>query len=223
MRRGARRGARWIALLLMAAAAVAVLPGCGPMEEPVAPHDTEGWPPRDRFVSTATVADAVRIRATVTLGDGRTRSAPDPAWAAAGEAGVPWRELRYEIWIEPRGGRVLRGVVAAARLNEAMARWIHSGRLDFGSDAAHPVDIGPGTASPRGLVVGRQTAVPDPSALDPGAARVLEAALRTPIWLKLTWDGEARFIRLEPGQDITYVGLASGRPGGAPAPAAAVQ
>ncbi|HEY8552756.1 MAG TPA: hypothetical protein VIL40_04825 [Thermaerobacter sp.] len=225
-REGRRGAAGRIALLLLAAIVAGVLTGCGRSAQPVALYDTEGWPPPDRFASTGTVAAAVRIRATVTLTD-RTWSGPDPDRATEPGAQDPWRELLYEIWIEPPPGRTLHGVVAGVRLNEAMARWIASGMLEFGSEAPRPVDIGASTSSPRGLVVSRQTAVPDPSVLEPDAARALEAALKTPIWLKLTWDGVAHFIRLEPGEDITYVGFAAfgrlGHPGGAAGPGSAVQ
>lgn len=198
-----------LAVGLLPAVVAAVAVGCRPaasQPEPVSLYDVEGWPPFDRFLSPRDLAGEVRITATVTLAP-TTRSGPDSKDPANPGRQVPWRDLAYEVRIEPVGGKVLQDVVVGVKLNEAMAPWVFSGMLAFGTDAGAPVDVGPGTDSPTGLLVGRVTAVPDPSVLSEEERRIVKAALQTPIWLKITWDGFPRYVRLEPGQDIRYQGL----------------
>ncbi|QIA26474.1 hypothetical protein DYI95_002020 [Thermaerobacter sp. PB12/4term] len=205
MKRTRRRTSAALAwgLFLAAIALAAAACGAPPLEpEPVTLYDVEGWPPFDRFLPAAELAGDVRVTARVTVRP-VTRPGPDPRNPSHQ---VPWRDVHFEVRIEPAGGRALRGVVAGVRLNEALAPWIPSGLLVFGSDMHAPLDVGPGTESP-GLLVSRVTGVPDPSVLSGEERRALRAALQTPMWLKLTWDGYPRYIRLEPGEDIQYQGL----------------
>ena len=202
-RRKAAGCSRRLAILGCFILVAAWLAGCGAPGQPVEIYDTRDWPPFDRFVRPAALADQVHVAATVTV-TGELRPGPDPQGAAGS---INWRTVVYDITITPAGGRTLKGVVAGVRLNEAMAPWIWSGQLDFGSGKDAPVDLGPGPGQSRGLSVGRQSAIPDPGSLSPDQRRTLKAALQTPIWMKLTWDGVPRYIRLEPGEDIRYVGL----------------
>lgn len=174
---------------------VALLPACAGVR-PVQLYDTENWPSLDTFQAPDVYEDVVAIMPVVTV----IQQMPHES------GNQDWYGIQYDIQVTGASGRPLHGVIVGARLDEAMEPWILSGMLVFGSDRDAPVDLGPGEGRSRGLIVTRQSGIPNPARLSPEERQRLRAAIMTPIWLKITWDGEPHYIRLDP-EDIQYEGL----------------
>jgi len=165
------------------------------LENPMHLYDTDEWPDESQFRSTDSVKGVLNISALVKVTD-----RPPPPGDGAGD----WYSIIYDIKITNASGKPVRGLVVGVKLDPVMKPWILSHMLDFGTGQSG-IDLMPGK-EPFGVYVSRVSGVPNPDTLEESDRTRLIEAIRTPLWLKITWNGQSHYIRLDP-EEIQYEGL----------------
>ncbi|GAB6875500.1 hypothetical protein [Thermaerobacter litoralis] len=184
-------------VVVVAAAAVvaAVVAAIASLPKPVQLYDTHQWPDPSQFGSVDQIKGVLSISAVVKVMD-----RPPPP----GNGGGDWYSISYDIKITNVSGKPVRDLIVGVKLDPKMGPWILSNMLDFGS-GLDGIDLIPGQ-KPYGLYVSRLSGVPNPRLLDTQDRNKLIEAIRTPLWMKITWNGEAHYIRLDP-EEIHFEGL----------------
>ncbi|WP_148235754.1 hypothetical protein [Thermaerobacter marianensis] len=173
----------------------AVLAATAWLARPMHLYDTDQWPDQSQFRSTDSLKGVLSISAVVKVTD-RT---PPP-----GNGGGDWYSIIYDIKITNVSGKPVRDLVVGVKMDPKMRPWILSHMLEFGTGQSG-IDLIPGK-EPFGVYVSRISGVPNPRTLEePDRTRLIEA-IRTPLWLKITWNGEPHYIRLDP-EEIHFEGL----------------